>query len=229
MRFEPGRDGMAWLTACAPAELALAAYHRVTEIAVGLKSAEEPRSLSQLRADVLCDRLIDGTTTGRGFVLDAVAAEEGVEPDDVEVLRCLQGQLLEHDGILRSLAELDAATKNEDSLSGPVRHDPADFQPTPRQRVPRLGHGVRAEVLVDVPVLALLGHDDEPATLEGYGPIDPDTARRLAAHAPSLTTILTHPQTGAVLSVGRDSYVVPADLRTWLRVRNGTCRFPDAR
>ena len=86
--------------------------------------------------------------------------------------------------------------------------------------------GIRPRVLVTVPVLTILGHGDEPAVLEGYGPIDRETALRLAAHAPSFTRLLTHPESGAVLSVGRDSYAVPADLRTWLRVRDGTCRFP---
>ncbi len=62
--------------------------------------------------------------------------------------------------------------------------------------------------------------------LEGHGPIDRETALELAASAPSFTRLLTHPETGAVLSVGRASYAVPADLRTWLRVRDGTCRFP---
>ncbi|KQV26299.1 HNH endonuclease signature motif containing protein [Yonghaparkia sp. Root332] len=90
-----------------------------------------------------------------------------------------------------------------------------------------LGVGVRAEVHVTVPVLTLLGQSGgAPATLEGYGPIDDDTARRLSATAPSFTRLLTHPETGVVLSVGRDRYRVPADLQTWLRVRDGTCRFP---
>ncbi len=89
-----------------------------------------------------------------------------------------------------------------------------------------IGTGIRPRVLVTVPVLTLLGRSEEPGTLEGYGPIDADTARRLAARAPSFTRILTHPETGAVLSVGRDRYAVPKDLRTWLRVRDETCRFP---
>ncbi len=90
-----------------------------------------------------------------------------------------------------------------------------------------LGVGIRAEVHVTVPVMTLLGQSGgAPATLEGYGPIDDDTARRLAATAPSFTRLLTHPETGVVLSVGRDRYRVPADLQTWLRVRDGTCRFP---
>jgi len=81
-------------------------------------------------------------------------------------------------------------------------------------------------VLVTVPVLTLLGSSEEPANLEGYGPIDAETARWLAARAPSFMRLLTHPETGVVLSLGRTRYAVPRDLRTWLRVRDGTCRFP---
>jgi len=84
--------------------------------------------------------------------------------------------------------------------------------------------GIRAQILVTVPVLTLLG-SDEPAHLEGYGPIDAETARRLAGNAPGFTRLLTHPETGAVLSVGRDRYAVPAELRRALRLRDGTCRM----
>jgi hypothetical protein len=89
-----------------------------------------------------------------------------------------------------------------------------------------LGTGIRASVNVTVPVLTLLGHSEEPGHLEGYGPIDPDTARRLAATAPSFTRLLTHPETGVVLSIGRTRYKVPKRMRQWLRVRDETCRFP---
>ena len=85
---------------------------------------------------------------------------------------------------------------------------------------------VTPKVYVTVPALTLLGHTDEPAELDGYGPIDADTARRLAAHAPSFRRILTHPETGAYLSYGRNKYRVPADLAGYLRVRDGGCRFP---
>ena len=71
---------------------------------------------------------------------------------------------------------------------------------------------MQPRINVTVPVLTLLGLDDEPADLEGYGPIDPDTARRLAAHAPSMRRILVHPETGAALSYGREHDGAPADL-----------------
>ena len=98
---------------------------------------------------------------------------------------------------------------------------------TNRDRQPVEGdNAIVPRVLVTVPVLALLGHTDEPAELDGYGPIDVDTARGLAAHAPSIRRILTHPETGAFLSYSRTTYRVPADLAAYLRARDGTCRFP---
>jgi len=86
--------------------------------------------------------------------------------------------------------------------------------------------GIRPQILVTVPVMTLLGHANDPATMEGYGPIDPQTARELTAEAPSLARVLTDPDTAAVLSVGRDRYRIPAELRLWLRIRDGHCRFP---
>ncbi len=85
--------------------------------------------------------------------------------------------------------------------------------------------GITPNVVVTVPVETLLG-GDEPANLEGVGPIDAATARRLTAEAPSLYRLLTHPETGAALSLGRTRYQVPESLRMWLRVRDGSCRFP---
>jgi hypothetical protein len=88
-----------------------------------------------------------------------------------------------------------------------------------------VGTGVKATVQVTVPVLTLLGHSEEPGYLEGYGPIDPDTARDLASRAPSFTRLLTHPETGVVLSVGRDRYKATKRMRRFLRLRDETCRF----
>ena len=80
-----------------------------------------------------------------------------------------------------------------------------------------------------MPVLSLLGRSGEPAEVEGVGPIDIETARMLAADALSFVRVLTHPETGAVLSVGRDRYRIPEDLRRAMRVRDVTCRFSGCR
>jgi Domain of unknown function (DUF222) len=86
--------------------------------------------------------------------------------------------------------------------------------------------GSKPDLIITVPVLTLLGVTEQPGTLDGYGPIDPDTARDLASRCPSAIRILTHPETGATLSVGHDRYTVPADLKRLLEIRDGTCRYP---
>ncbi|MCU1295703.1 MAG: endonuclease [Bryobacterales bacterium] len=86
--------------------------------------------------------------------------------------------------------------------------------------------GITAEVAVTVPVLTLLGESETPATLDGWVPIDPITARILASEAKGFIRLLTHPETGVVLSVGRKRYKVPKDLRRFLQIRDLTCRFP---
>jgi hypothetical protein len=87
-----------------------------------------------------------------------------------------------------------------------------------------LGHGIRGTVHVTVPALTLLDRSDEPAILDGYGPIDPETARRIAGTATSWTRILTHPETGCRLSVGKEQYAPPADMRRYLQIRDETCQ-----
>lgn len=90
---------------------------------------------------------------------------------------------------------------------------------------PSDGRSTSVSVAVTVPVLTLLGVSEEPGTLDGIHPIDAETARRLAAHAPSFTRLLTHPVSGAVLAVDRGTYRVPRDLRRWVQALHPTCTF----
>lgn len=82
---------------------------------------------------------------------------------------------------------------------------------------------IPAKISVTVPVMTLLGLSEEPGNLEGYGPIPPDQARELAAGASSWQRILTHPETGTILSIGRHSYRPPADMARLVRLKNPTC------
>ena len=85
--------------------------------------------------------------------------------------------------------------------------------------------GIKPEVFVSVPVLTLLGESTEPGTLNGRVPIDPETTKRLVGNAKSFTRVLTHPETGVVLSLGRRKYKIPKDLRRYLQIRDEICRF----
>ncbi|HEY8320097.1 MAG TPA: DUF222 domain-containing protein, partial [Amnibacterium sp.] len=82
------------------------------------------------------------------------------------------------------------------------------------------------QVHVTVPVMTLLGESNEPGSLRGYGPIDPETARRLTAQAPSLFRVLVDPGTDTVVQVGQEHYAVPPGLRRFLQLRDERCRFP---
>ncbi|CAI3795962.1 HNH endonuclease signature motif containing protein [Pseudarthrobacter sp. MM222] len=85
----------------------------------------------------------------------------------------------------------------------------------------------RAQVLITVPVLSLLGATEEPAILDGYGPIPPSMARRLMADgADSFYRVLTDPRDGAPLEIGRTSYRLTTPQRRWLRLRDAKCPFP---
>jgi hypothetical protein len=84
--------------------------------------------------------------------------------------------------------------------------------------------GIRAQIAIVIPALTLLGESDEPATLAGRGPIDLDTACRLASQASELVRVLTHPVTGMVVEA--DSYRLTASLRRYLEQRDRHCRFP---
>ncbi|MDE8589271.1 HNH endonuclease signature motif containing protein [Arthrobacter sp. NQ4] len=86
---------------------------------------------------------------------------------------------------------------------------------------------IRAQVLVTVPVFSLMGQTDEPAMLDGYGPIPPSMARALVASgAGSFYRVLVDPRDGAPLEIARTSYRVTKAMRAWLRLRDGKCPFP---
>ncbi|MBP3036219.1 DUF222 domain-containing protein [Arthrobacter sp. zg-ZUI100] len=86
----------------------------------------------------------------------------------------------------------------------------------------------RTEILVLISAETLFGADEQPAELHGYGPISPETARRMAREAAKWTPVERDPETEEILRVGRRRKV-PAGLQRWLRARDGTCRFPGCR
>ena len=96
--------------------------------------------------------------------------------------------------------------------------------------VPSEARGIRATVVVTVPALSLLEDEQpagsEPAVVEGLGPIPHSKARELCGGAREWMRVLTHPETGAVLSFGRDRYRPPKVLRDIVRWRAGRCMGP---
>jgi hypothetical protein len=87
-----------------------------------------------------------------------------------------------------------------------------------------LDKAITATVEIVIPVATLTGLDDAPALLGGSGPIDPDTARRLAAGTAGWERLFLDPDTGALLTV--DHYTPTAAQRRFLLARDKTCRVP---
>jgi hypothetical protein len=85
-----------------------------------------------------------------------------------------------------------------------------------------------AQVRVTVAATTLLGLDDAPAELHGYGPIPAGVARRIAADG-VWRRLITDPISGTLLDYGRTTYRVPAGLADHVRARDVTCVFPGCR
>jgi hypothetical protein len=187
--------------------------------------AELPPARFKGRLHTLRERLHPISLTERHR--EAAAGRRVWRDQDRDGMACLGAQLRAPDaemawqridGIARHLADAADETRTLDQLRADVLADMLTGRSDPATEP-------RAEVGVLIPMMTLLGLSDEPATLDGYGPIDADAARKLTAHAPSFQRILTHPVSSTILDVDRTSYRPPADLKRWLALRDGTCRF----
>jgi hypothetical protein len=157
-------------------------------------------------------------------MLDAAAeAAKTANPDDLRSLDQLRVDTLSQ--LAWAILE-DGQLPNTEAMAD----DGCDCgRPGRRQRSVRrrLAHrnGRAATVHVTVPISTLLGLDERPGELDGYGPITAEAARRVAAHG-TWRRLLTDPATGALLDYGTTRYPPPADLVDHVHNRDQTCRFP---
>lgn len=212
-------DGIARLILDLPAVLAHAIFDRATAMARQLT-----RETIDASADAASDpshAIVPVATRGDGVRAGNAPADDSAMDERGDVLA---------DGSL---------------ITGPSQQAGTDDQADPRtmnqKRADLLadilltgspaGHGaddalgaIRAKVQITVPVLTLLGHSKSPALLAGHGPIDLETAKRLAADAPGWDRVLTDPYSGEPLAV--DRYRPSAALARFLDTRDEHCRFP---
>ncbi|WP_181137605.1 HNH endonuclease signature motif containing protein [Rathayibacter sp. AY1D1] len=121
----------------------------------------------------------------------------------------------------RTLAQLRADALVDLLCDGDVSGTaPGDERPRTSAR------GIRAEVRLTLAASTAAGQDETPAELDGYGLIPAGVARELLGADSAVTPVLTHPSTGAVVSVGRTHRLPPPRMRLALQLRDRTCRFP---
>jgi Domain of unknown function (DUF222) len=78
-------------------------------------------------------------------------------------------------------------------------------------------------VTMDLPTV--LGLQDNPAELAGYGPLPAHLARALAADG-KWRRFIHEPLSGALLDLGRTTYTPSEGLDRYIRARDPTCGFP---
>jgi hypothetical protein len=88
-------------------------------------------------------------------------------------------------------------------------------------------HGRRPAVQVSVALSTLLGLDEQPGDLAGYGPIPASIARHLAADPTGTWRRLLTDEHGRLLDYGRTTYRPPTDLSDFVIARDRTCQFPN--
>jgi len=100
------------------------------------------------------------------------------------------------------------------------------FLETNEDQVMNHGRPITVNLTIDLPTL--LGLNENPGQLSGYGAIPAAVARELAADG-KWRKFITDPTTGNLLDFGRESYLPPQALRDFLLARDKTCRFPGCR
>ncbi|WP_197374015.1 DUF222 domain-containing protein [Mycolicibacterium baixiangningiae] len=80
---------------------------------------------------------------------------------------------------------------------------------------------------------SLLGGDEVPADIAGYGPVPASVGRHLVNAAVSdkrskatLRRLYRHPRSGALVAMESRKRLFPKGLATFINVRDGTCRTP---
>lgn len=212
VQFSPERDGVTTISALVDAVKAKQIEERLHDHATHLRTLpDETRSLTQLRADTFTDLLTTPTRIGSG-----TGCSDGAGADATDGAGSGGNTTGRNDTVRHADTESDAG-------AAAATCEPAG-NGTPACCAG--GSRIITTVNLTIPALTLLGHSDEPAILDGYGPIDLEQARELAANAPQWIRVLTHPIDSTVLDVERRTYRFPTALRRWLGIRHPVCVFP---
>jgi hypothetical protein len=221
--LEPADDAMAWIKAFLPAEEAVAVYTVLDAladrsgggaagpahgaVAHGPSCATGPCAGDCRPACAADAGGPDGSAGAASAFAHAVVAGPATTAESTAAERLDQR---------RADAFADVFLSLLDSSTG------LDGAPLPRR------HGMRPAVNVTVAATTLLGLDERPATIPGYGAIPAPLARRLAQDG-TWRRVLTDPVDEAVLHRSSRTYRPGADVTGTVVQRDETCRFVGCR
>ncbi|MFP5368534.1 MAG: DUF222 domain-containing protein, partial [Actinomycetes bacterium] len=167
--------------------------HRFRHKARTWRERHHPESLEVRHAKGAADRRVEywKDTDGMAWIAACLPADKAsaIWNRLTALARGMQGPGEERtlsqrraDTYIQSLLTSGTPTGSAGSGHGPGYGSGAGARGTGAEAHPGQGDSIRAQVLVTVPVFSLMGLTDEPATLDGYGPIPPSMARDLVAN-----------------------------------------------
>ena len=226
-------NAMGWFGAYLPDHQRQALWNRLTDAAQRSRRHRTPgddRSMDQRRADALGHWGITGTldtfATFAAFDTPDTTAPTETAPAETEPTETVPAETVS--------AEADTETKPTESQSeaAPIEQA-ASATPTGRSDRCRCGKrraasttgGIETRVVVALSTLA--GIDDQPAELDGIGPIPAALARMIAfsEHGSTWRRLVTDPL-GRLIDYGTTVYQPPAPLQRFVKARDQHCRAP---
>jgi hypothetical protein len=241
VQLDRAENDMGWLTAYLPATDAAAVWGVVDDMAHQLRHVTgEDRTLGQLRADsltgIVTGRLLPvdrftttdtgtgtGTETGGTTGKAAPASDAGAETDG------------DPDGNTGTGTKADVGRESDTAAGTGTDQDVpvctcggrAPVQEVVVREVVQVVRitPTRPVVRVTVPASTLLGLDDAPGDLNGFGPVPAETARLIATDA-TWQRLLTDPVTGVLTDYSTTTYQPGRVLRAAVEARDDTCTFP---
>ena len=218
-------DGMAEITALLPAELAYAIKDRLNRHARAITDAHraaaaEAKAAADAAATAAAAAAADATTAATAASEPEGGADTDRPTDEIDATdaTAATADVLATDRRTMDQIRADVLT----DLLLPGHATAAEATGAIPEWAP-----IVAQVQILIPAHTLIGVDEGPAELVGYGPISADTARRLAATAEVWERLFASPSTGAVQQVL--TYRPTLEMRRHLNARDEHCRFPGCR
>ncbi|HEU5006246.1 MAG TPA: DUF222 domain-containing protein [Jatrophihabitantaceae bacterium] len=232
----PQDNGMAYVGAPLPAEGAATVAAAVDAKADQIKTAGDPRTKAQRRADglvqICADYLNGDAPVGVKIKKDTVRSDDvdGSDPDSEAKIKedttdgDGTGQATHPDSGVKIKMDTAGRDDSEPGSGVKIKMD-GGVATRSGARAPRY-HGLRPQMNVSVALSTLLGMDEQPGELDGHGPIPADLARRLAADPSGTWRRLVTDELGHLIDYGRTTYEPPTDLAQFVIARDRTCRAP---
>ncbi|GAA1691342.1 hypothetical protein GCM10009765_45950 [Fodinicola feengrottensis] len=228
----PADDSMAWMRAYLTAD-ELASIMSTLNAYAHSCPPDDPRSMDTRRADALLD-LITGGSLG-----DIPTPPEDSNTDPQDSPDHTSGEL-NGDNASEIVdgepgSDTDSAERGQRAaIDIGAGADGCGYAPS-TAKAPTSGcscqrHGRKPGVDLRVVVKAgtLLGLDNQPAFLAGYGAIPASMARRLAKDS-TWRRLLTDPSSNKLTDAGRARYRPSTALQEYIEARDVTCRWPGCR